>query len=47
MIFMLLDKVEATSDPKYIPILESWERSDYKKVKKRIRSVIHKLEEYI
>lgn len=46
MIFMLLDKVEATCDPKYIPILESWEKSDYKKVQKRIRSVIHKLEEY-
>ncbi|MCD4698918.1 MAG: hypothetical protein K8S16_22030 [Bacteroidales bacterium] len=46
MIFMLLDKVEATCDPKYIPILESWEKSDYKKVQKRIRSVIHKLEEH-
>lgn len=41
MIFMLLDKVEATGDPKYIPILESWEKIDYKKVQKRIRNIIN------
>jgi hypothetical protein len=36
----LLDKVEATCDRKYIPLLESWERVDYKKVQRKIRQVI-------
>jgi len=40
MILMLLDKIEATGDPKYIPILRSWEKIDYKKVMERIRKVI-------
>jgi hypothetical protein len=43
MILLLLDKVERTGDPKYIPILEAWEKIDYKKVKKRIRQVISNL----
>ena len=40
LIWMLLDKVEASRDGRYIPILELWEKIDYKKVKKRIRQVI-------
>lgn len=44
MIFLLLDKVKATKDPKYIPILKSWEKHDYKKVQKKIRHVISELE---
>lgn len=47
MILMLLDKVEATKDPKYIPILEWWARVDYKKVQKRIREVIQVLENHV
>ena len=43
MIFMLLDKVVATGDKKYIPILEAWKRIDYKKVRQRINWVINKL----
>ena len=43
MIMLLLDKVEATEDPKYIPILEAWEKIDYKKVQKRIHSVLRRL----
>jgi len=43
MILMLLDKVEATKDEKYIPVLEAWEKVDYKKVQKRIRQVIHSI----
>ena len=43
MILLLLDKVEAAGDEKYIPLLEAWEQVDYKKVRKRIREVIANL----
>lgn len=43
LILLLLDKVEATADPKYIPLLKAWERIDYKKVRQRIRQVIRRL----
>ncbi len=42
MILILLDKVEATGDRKYIPLLEAWAEIDYKKVRKRIRKIIDK-----
>ena len=45
MILLLLDKVEKTGDRKYIPLLRDWEKIDYKKVQKRIRQVIGKLNE--
>lgn len=44
IILMLLDKVQATNNSKYIPILKAWEKIDYKKVQKRIRSVVRHLE---
>lgn len=47
MIMMLLDKIESTNDSKYIPILKAWEMIDYKKVRKRIRSIIRYLENKI
>jgi RQC domain len=40
MIFILLDMVAETKDPKYIPLLQAWEAIDYKKVRARIREVI-------
>ncbi len=43
MILLLLDKVEAARDPKYIPLLEAWAQVDYKKVRERIREVIRRL----
>jgi superfamily II DNA helicase RecQ len=43
MILLLLDKVEATGDPKYVPLLKDWEKIDYQKVQKRIRQVVRKL----
>ncbi|MDI7277090.1 MAG: RQC-minor-1 family DNA-binding protein [Anaerolineae bacterium] len=43
MILLLLDKVEATRDPKYIPLLQAWAEIDYKKVRKRIHEVIDRL----
>jgi hypothetical protein len=43
MILLLLDKIEATGDRKYIPLLEAWAKVDYKKVRKRIGQVIDHL----
>ena len=43
LILILLDKVQASGDRRYIPILEAWEKIDYKKVRKRIRQVISQL----
>ena len=40
MIILLLDKIQAKGDSKYIPILEAWKKIDYRKVKARINSVI-------
>lgn len=43
MIMLLLDKIEASENEKYIPILEAWSEVDYLKVRKRIRTVIDSL----
>ncbi len=43
MILLLLEKVKETGDRKYIPLLRAWEKIDYKKVQKRIRHVVSKL----
>ena len=43
LIMMLLDKIQNSNAQKYIPVLEAWEKIDYKKVRKRIRSVIDHL----
>ncbi|MBC8389418.1 MAG: RQC domain protein [Actinobacteria bacterium] len=40
MIILLLDKIQARGDSKYIPILEAWRKIDYKKIRARINSVI-------
>ncbi len=40
MILELLDAVEATRDPKYVPLLEAWAAVDYRKVRERIGQVI-------
>jgi superfamily II DNA helicase RecQ len=44
LILMLLDKIEASGNIRYIPLLEEWAQIDYKKVRQRIRQVILKLE---
>lgn len=44
MIMLLLDKVEASGDVRYIPLLEAWQKIDYKKVAQRIEQVIERLE---
>jgi hypothetical protein len=43
IIFMLLDKIKATNNKKYIPILEAWKEIDYNKVKQRINEVIKRI----
>jgi len=44
MILLLLDKIAATSDPRFIPALKAWKKVDYKKVQQRIGQVIRQLE---
>ena len=43
MILRLLDMVEATRDPKYVPLLRAWQQLDYRKVRERIQGVIESL----
>ena len=43
MIMLLLEMVEKTEDPKYIPLLTAWAQVDYKKVRKRIRQIVDRL----
>ncbi len=43
VIFLLLDMVKETGDERFIPLLETWERVDYKKVRQRIHGVISAL----
>lgn len=40
LVFLLLDRIEATKDPKYIPLLEAWAQVDYKKVREKLQQVI-------
>lgn len=44
MIFLLLEKVRASGNPKYLPLLEAWKQVDYKKVRHRIQQVIQHLQ---
>lgn len=39
MIMLVLDKVQASGDPKYLPLLNDWEGVDYQKIQQRIRQV--------
>ena len=43
LIWWLLDKIEASGNPKYLPLLEAWEQIDYKKVKQRIEQTMFKI----
>jgi hypothetical protein len=44
LIWSLLDKVESSGNPKYLPLLEAWANIDYKKVKQRIEQIMRKIE---
>jgi hypothetical protein len=43
MILVLLDLVEETNNPKYIPLLKAWAQVDYKRVRQRINEVVQAL----
>jgi len=45
LIWHLLDKIKASANPKYLPLLEAWEQIDYKKVKQRIQQIMRKIKE--
>jgi RQC domain-containing protein len=44
LIWCLLDKLEASRNPKYLPLLKAWEQIDYKKVRERVQEVMRKIE---
>lgn len=39
MILLVLDKVQASGDPKYLRLLDDWARVDYQKIRQRIGQV--------
>jgi hypothetical protein len=43
IIWRLLEKIEASGDQSFLPLLEAWAAIDYKKVRQRIREVIGRL----
>ena len=43
IIFLLLDKIKATGDKKYLPLLEQWAKVEYKRVSRKINKVIKAL----
>jgi hypothetical protein len=43
LIWCLLDKIEASGNPKYLPLLEAWEQVDYKKVRLRIEEIVRRI----
>lgn len=47
LIFMLLDKIAATGSKQYIPVLEAWEKIEYKKVQNKINGIIKRLNKNI
>jgi hypothetical protein len=47
VIWLLLDKVQAKGDKRYIPLLLAWAEMDYKKVRQRIRQVVERLSESV
>jgi hypothetical protein len=44
LIWYMLDKIEASGNPKYLPLLEAWAQIDYQKVKQRIAQSMRKIE---
>ena len=44
LIWSLLDKVEASGNSKYLPLLEAWSQIDYKKIRQRIAQIVRKIE---
>lgn len=47
IIMLLLDKIQASENPKYLPVLAAWKKVDYKKVQLRITQVMQGLEQTV
>lgn len=43
VVMLLLDRIEATGDSRYLPALEAWSNNTYKKIRTRIRRVMASL----
>lgn len=43
LILLVLEKIQALGDRKYVPVLQDWEQVDHKKVRQKIRAVIQAL----
>jgi hypothetical protein len=39
LVFLVLEKIQATRDPKYLPLLEDWAQVDARKVREKIHAV--------
>jgi superfamily II DNA helicase RecQ len=44
MILLLIEKIECTNKPEFIPLLKAWQKIDYKKVRMALQEVIDMLE---
>lgn len=45
VVMLLLDRIERTGDPCYLPALETWSNNTYNKIRRRIRQVMENLSE--
>ncbi|RJG11515.1 RQC-minor-1 family DNA-binding protein [Massilia cavernae] len=43
LVFLVLDKIQAALDPKYLPVLEDWAQVDARKVRERIHAVTQRI----
>ncbi len=43
VLILVLDRIEASGNPIYIPVLESWSQTAFKKIRRRIHSVVEHL----
>jgi len=43
MILLLIEKIQNTDNPKFIPLLKAWQAVDYKKVQAALQRTIHSL----
>ncbi|MFZ5647570.1 MAG: RQC-minor-1 family DNA-binding protein [Bacillota bacterium] len=47
MILLLLDKIKASGEKKFIPLLKAWSKTDYRKVREEIAKVVDHLEKSV
>jgi hypothetical protein len=43
VLFLLLDRIEASQNPKYLPVLEAWASDTSRKLARRIHAIIEVL----